>query len=198
MNKCDTFRSMATFDFSTLYTKIPHKSLLEVMNTICDFCFQGGANDLLSLTSSGASWVSKTVTTNPFTVPPGHCRSLVFLSCSLAFHTHSSPFLRNGNLKRFFSHSSLIPQMFAKNGLLMTCFLSFFCCSTNVLQEQNLFLIFQSFLIHSSNVRQEGIFADVFLLFLDYSTNVLKEWLYFHVFLSFYFHSLSVFEECVF
>ena len=59
LNKRGTFRSMATFDFSTLYTKIPHESLLEVMNTICDFCFQGGANDLLSLSSSGASWVSK-------------------------------------------------------------------------------------------------------------------------------------------
>ena len=48
---------MATFDFSTLYTKIPHESLLEVMNVICDFCFQGGANDKLSVSSSGASWV---------------------------------------------------------------------------------------------------------------------------------------------
>ena len=57
MNKRASFRSMATFDFSTLYTKIPHESLLQVMNSICDFCFQGGANDLLSLSSSDARWV---------------------------------------------------------------------------------------------------------------------------------------------
>ena len=29
------------------------------MNNICDFCFQGGANEQLSVSSSGARWVSK-------------------------------------------------------------------------------------------------------------------------------------------
>ena len=41
LNKRGTFRPMSTFDFSTLYTKIPHADLLKVMNEICDFCFQG-------------------------------------------------------------------------------------------------------------------------------------------------------------
>ena len=50
---------MSTFDFSTLYTKIPHNELKKVMNEICDFCFQGGGNDLLSISSSGARWVTK-------------------------------------------------------------------------------------------------------------------------------------------
>ena len=52
-------RSMATFDFSTLYTKIPHEKLLEVMNELVDFCFQGGTHEQLSLTKYGAKWVSK-------------------------------------------------------------------------------------------------------------------------------------------
>ena len=49
---------MATFDFSTLYTKIPHGKLLDVMK-ITDFCFQGGSHELLSLSKSRASWVAK-------------------------------------------------------------------------------------------------------------------------------------------
>ena len=51
---------MSTFDFSTLYTKIPHEKLLEVMNSITEFCFQGGSHDLISFTLSSKSharWV---------------------------------------------------------------------------------------------------------------------------------------------
>jgi len=59
LNKRGSFRSMSTFDFSTLYTKIPHNELKKVMSEICDFCFQGGGNDLLSISSSGARWVTK-------------------------------------------------------------------------------------------------------------------------------------------
>ena len=50
---------MSTFDFSTLYTKIPHKKLLDVMGEITDFCFQGGSHNLLSVSKSRASWVAK-------------------------------------------------------------------------------------------------------------------------------------------
>ena len=50
---------MSTFDFSTLYTKIPHEKLLDVMNEIVDFCFQGGTHEQLSVSKSSAKWVSK-------------------------------------------------------------------------------------------------------------------------------------------
>ena len=50
---------MATFDFSTLYAKIPHEKLLEVMDELVDFCFQGGTHEQLSLAKYGAKWVSK-------------------------------------------------------------------------------------------------------------------------------------------
>ena len=59
LNKRNALRSMVTFDFSTLYTKIPHEKLLEVMNKLVDFCFQGGTHEQLSLAKYGAKWVSK-------------------------------------------------------------------------------------------------------------------------------------------
>ena len=59
LNKRNAFRSMATFDFSTLYTKIPYEKLLEVMNELVDFCFQGGTHEQLSLAKYGVKWVSK-------------------------------------------------------------------------------------------------------------------------------------------
>ena len=50
---------MSTFDFSTLYTKIPHDKLLEVMFELVDFCFQGGSHEQLSVSKTTARWVSK-------------------------------------------------------------------------------------------------------------------------------------------
>ena len=47
---------MSTFDFSTLYTKIPHQKLIEVMNDITDFCFQGGSHELISFSLSSKSY----------------------------------------------------------------------------------------------------------------------------------------------
>ena len=59
LNKRNALRSMATFDFSTFYTKIPQEKLLEVMNELVDFCSQGGTHEQLSLAKYGAKWVSK-------------------------------------------------------------------------------------------------------------------------------------------
>ncbi len=59
LNKRNSLRSMSTFDFSTVYTKIPHEKLLDVLNEITDFCFQGGAHELISLSNNNACWVSK-------------------------------------------------------------------------------------------------------------------------------------------
>ena len=39
LNKRKAAISMSTFDFSTLYTKIPHGKLLYVLNEITDFAF---------------------------------------------------------------------------------------------------------------------------------------------------------------
>ena len=50
-------KSISTFDFSTLYTKIPHDKLLRVLNSLVDFCFTGGSRKFISVTKSGARWV---------------------------------------------------------------------------------------------------------------------------------------------
>ena len=59
LNKRGKANCISTFDFSTLYTKIPHDKLLKVLNNIIDVCFDGGNCDLLSVTKSGARWVRK-------------------------------------------------------------------------------------------------------------------------------------------
>ena len=59
LNKYGKARSISTFDFSTLYTNIPHDKLLEVLNSIIDFCFQGTDKKLINVTTWGASFVQK-------------------------------------------------------------------------------------------------------------------------------------------
>ena len=53
LNKMGKANCISTFDFSTLYTKIPHEKLLKVMNELTDVCFQGGDREFLSVTKSG-------------------------------------------------------------------------------------------------------------------------------------------------
>ena len=52
--------AISTFDFSTLYTKIPHDKLLFVLNNLIDFCFDGGPSDIIAVTKFGAQWVNDT------------------------------------------------------------------------------------------------------------------------------------------
>ena len=42
LNKRRKATSVSTFDFSTFYTKLPHDKLLMVLNSLIDFCFDGG------------------------------------------------------------------------------------------------------------------------------------------------------------
>ena len=49
-------KSMMTFDFTTLYTKIPHHLLLEALNEIIDFSFNGGTARAVYVSKYGASW----------------------------------------------------------------------------------------------------------------------------------------------
>ena len=55
-----TAKCISSFDFSTLYTKIPHDKLIDVLNKIIEFCFKGGTRDKISIHSSRvASWVTR-------------------------------------------------------------------------------------------------------------------------------------------
>ena len=49
--------SVSTFDFSTLYTKLPHNKLLMVLNSLIDFCFDGGECKYITVNNYGARWV---------------------------------------------------------------------------------------------------------------------------------------------
>ena len=42
LNKRRKATSVSTFDFATLYNKLPHNKLLIVLNRLIDFCFDGG------------------------------------------------------------------------------------------------------------------------------------------------------------
>ena len=57
INKRGYARSVNTFDFSTLYTKIPHDKLIFVLHSIVDFCFKGGECKYIAVTKQGARWV---------------------------------------------------------------------------------------------------------------------------------------------
>jgi hypothetical protein len=49
---------VSSFDFSTLYTKIPHDKLIDVLNKVIDFAFKGGTRNKISIHKSGlANWV---------------------------------------------------------------------------------------------------------------------------------------------
>ena len=59
LNKRGKAKSISTFDFSTLYTKIPHNKLITVLEDIVDFCFRGYASKILSVSKYGTRWVTK-------------------------------------------------------------------------------------------------------------------------------------------
>ena len=52
-------KCVSSFDFSTLYTKIPHDKLIDVLTKIIEFVFKGGTRSKISIHKSGwANWVS--------------------------------------------------------------------------------------------------------------------------------------------
>ena len=57
LNKRRKATSVSTFDFSTLYTKLPHNKLLMVLNSLIDFCFDGGESKYITVNNYGARWV---------------------------------------------------------------------------------------------------------------------------------------------
>ena len=57
LNKRRKATSVSNFNFSTLYTKLPHNKLLMVPNSLIDFCFDGGENKYITVNNYGARWV---------------------------------------------------------------------------------------------------------------------------------------------
>ena len=53
LNKRRKATSDSTFNFSTLYTKLSHNKLLMVLNSLIDFCFDGGELQLIIMELAG-------------------------------------------------------------------------------------------------------------------------------------------------
>ena len=58
LNKRRKATSFSTFDLSTLYTKLPHNKLLMVLNSLIDFCFDGGECKYITVNNYGARCVN--------------------------------------------------------------------------------------------------------------------------------------------
>ena len=58
LNKRRRATSVSTFDFSTLYTKLPHNKHLMVLISLIDFCFDGGENKYITVNNYEAPWVN--------------------------------------------------------------------------------------------------------------------------------------------
>jgi hypothetical protein len=56
INSRNKAKSIMTFDFTTLYTKIPHNLLILALDEIIDFCFKGGISKAVYIGLHGASW----------------------------------------------------------------------------------------------------------------------------------------------
>ena len=50
-------REVSTFDFSTLYTNLPHDDLLRILNHIIDFAFAGGNRNILGFNDYSTFWM---------------------------------------------------------------------------------------------------------------------------------------------
>ena len=58
LNSRKKAKSITTFDFSTLYTSIPHDKLKNAMREIINFGFKGGDKFYIGITKYGARWVN--------------------------------------------------------------------------------------------------------------------------------------------
>ena len=52
-------KEISTFDFSTLYTKLPHSDLIRVLNSLIDFVFDGGTRNYLGFNEHSTFWRNK-------------------------------------------------------------------------------------------------------------------------------------------
>ena len=59
INKRKKAKSISTYDFATLYTKIPHEQLIEALEEAIDFAFNGGSKKYLKFNDKSAYWSSK-------------------------------------------------------------------------------------------------------------------------------------------
>ena len=75
-------KSLYTFDFSTLYTTIPHKLLIEVLSNIIKFVFKSNSNKKIGFSESSVYWTNEGVGKRYFTQKSLiECVSYLILKC---------------------------------------------------------------------------------------------------------------------
>ena len=67
INDKSNAKIISTFGFSTLYTKLPHENLINVLKKIIDFAFNGGRKKFIDFSKSTAFWSHKPKHKNFFT-----------------------------------------------------------------------------------------------------------------------------------
>ena len=60
-------KCISSFDFSTLYTQIPHDKLIDVLHKIINFAFKGGTRNKLAITKSGSAYWSNNLDFHRYT-----------------------------------------------------------------------------------------------------------------------------------
>ena len=72
INRRKGAKSISTYDFSTLYTKLPHNKLINELHKLIDFVFEGGDRNYIKINKWGrASWGKKSKNVTGYT-----CHSL--------------------------------------------------------------------------------------------------------------------------
>ena len=59
INRKKNAKSISTFDFSTLYTKLPHDKLIKELSEVIDFVFNSGNSKYVAISSFGKAYWSK-------------------------------------------------------------------------------------------------------------------------------------------
>ena len=59
VNMRGSARNITTYDFATLYTKLPHSDILESMNFVIDLAFKKSKSKFISVYNKSSSWSNK-------------------------------------------------------------------------------------------------------------------------------------------
>ena len=95
LNQGKKAKSISTFDFSTLYTKLPHDNLVEVLNGLVDFVFDGGLKTVGGNRKYLAVDGNKCYFANTTKVPQSYTKAQIHM---MVEHLITQSFFSFGNL----------------------------------------------------------------------------------------------------
>ena len=129
-------KCISSFDFSTLYTTIPHNKLIEVLNKIINFVFKGGTRNYIAINKSGsANWVKSIKTFNTIYSKESVTEAIAYLISNCYFRLGDKLFRQDvgipmgsdpapafANLFLFHYESSWLNSMKKTNNILVRKF----------------------------------------------------------------------------